>query len=250
MLGIMDFNILLLLFILSVAAWNYCWLRKIHSKGLTSDTNGIIKVLPPKIAKEVVARERERKVRATLLMALPEDQLGKFHKMADAKEMWEAIKSRFEIHGTGVSHEDTNQKFLRFLPSSWSQVALIMRTKPGLDTLSFDDLYNNVRVFERDVKGTTASSSNTKNVAFVSAKNTSSTNDDILQETAKLKGTKTAKEEMLGTMETKLKTMVEDMHIRMTKKLWLPLMERILTGLDMLRKMLRTMLTWPTLPAI
>nr|GEV44746.1 putative ribonuclease H-like domain-containing protein [Tanacetum cinerariifolium] len=41
----------------------------------------------------------------------------------------------------------------------------------------FDDLYNNLRVFERDVKGTTASSSNSQNVAFVSADNTSSTND-------------------------------------------------------------------------
>nr|GEV28841.1 hypothetical protein [Tanacetum cinerariifolium] len=56
-------------------------------------------------------------------------------------------------------------------------MALIMRTKPGLDTLSFDDLYNNLKVFERDVKGTTASSSNTQNVAFASADNTSSTND-------------------------------------------------------------------------
>nr|GEW52305.1 hypothetical protein [Tanacetum cinerariifolium] len=36
LLGVMDFNILLLLFILSVAAWNYCWLRKIYSNGLTS----------------------------------------------------------------------------------------------------------------------------------------------------------------------------------------------------------------------
>nr|GEV62846.1 hypothetical protein [Tanacetum cinerariifolium] len=55
-----------------------------------------------------------------------------------------------------------------------------MRTKPGLDTLSFDDLYNNLRVFEGDVKCTTASSSsssNTQNVAFVSADNTSNTND-------------------------------------------------------------------------
>nr|GEV12937.1 putative ribonuclease H-like domain-containing protein [Tanacetum cinerariifolium] len=52
-----------------------------------------------------------------------------------------------------------------------------MRTKPGLDTLSFDDLYNNLRVFKRDVKGTTASSSNTLNVAFMSAENTSITND-------------------------------------------------------------------------
>nr|GEX77136.1 ribonuclease H-like domain-containing protein [Tanacetum cinerariifolium] len=52
-------------------------------------------VLPLKTAEEVVARERERKARTTLLMALPEDHLEKFYKMADAKEMWEAIKSRF-----------------------------------------------------------------------------------------------------------------------------------------------------------
>nr|GEW05406.1 hypothetical protein [Tanacetum cinerariifolium] len=184
------------------------------------DTNRMIKVLPPKTAKEVVSRERERKARTTLLMGLPKDHLAKFHKMADAKDTWEAIKSRFggndeskkiqkyflkqqfegfcvstsealhkgydrfqtllsqlEIHGAGVLYEDAKQRFLRSLPSSWSQVALIIRTKPEFDTLSFDDLYNNLRVFECDVKGTTASSSNTQNVAFVSAENTSSTND-------------------------------------------------------------------------
>nr|GFA89857.1 ribonuclease H-like domain-containing protein [Tanacetum cinerariifolium] len=205
-------------------------------------------------------------------MALPEDHLAKFHKMADAKEMREAIKSRFggndeskkmqkyllkqqfeEIHDSGVSHKDANQKFLRSIPSSWSQVPLIMRTKPVLDTLSFNDLYNNLRVFERDVKGTTASSSNIQNVAFVSADNTSSTNDvktaysvtspyindddmeemdlkwqGTLLETAELKGTKIAEEEMLGTMNIRLETMVEDLHTRMIQKLWLPLMERIL----------------------
>ncbi|GJT65003.1 putative ribonuclease H-like domain-containing protein [Tanacetum coccineum] len=41
---------------------------------------------------------------------------------------------------------------------------------------AFDDLYNNLRVFESDVKGSTASSSSTQNVAFVS-ENTSSTNN-------------------------------------------------------------------------
>ncbi|GJV20453.1 ribonuclease H-like domain-containing protein [Tanacetum coccineum] len=166
---------------------------------ITTDTSGQIKVLPPRTAEEIVARERERKARTTLLMALPEDHLAKFHKMTDAKEMWDAIKSRFwwndeskkkiwfqsllsqlEIHGAGVSTEDANQKFLRSLPSAWSQVSLIMRTKPGVDSLSFDDLYNNLRVFENDVKGSTASSSSTQNVAFVS-ENTSSTNDDLEQ---------------------------------------------------------------------
>nr|GEV81560.1 putative ribonuclease H-like domain-containing protein [Tanacetum cinerariifolium] len=92
-------------------------------------------------------------------------------------DRFQTLLSQLEIHGAGVSHEDANKKFLRSLPSSWSQVALIMRTKPGLDTLSFDDLYNNLGVFESDVKGTTASSSNTQNVAFISVDNTSSTND-------------------------------------------------------------------------
>nr|GEU79503.1 ribonuclease H-like domain-containing protein [Tanacetum cinerariifolium] len=159
---------------------------------VTTNTNEIIKVLPPKTAEEVVTRERERKAKTTLLMALLEYHLAKFHKMTDAKEMWEAIKSRFG----GNDESKKMQKYLlkqlfegfyvsaseglhkRSLPSSWSQVALIMRTKPGLDTLSFDDLYNNLRVFERDVKGTTASSSsNTQNIAFVFVDNTSSTND-------------------------------------------------------------------------
>ncbi|GJS32454.1 putative reverse transcriptase domain-containing protein [Tanacetum coccineum] len=38
---------------------------------------------------------KERKARTTLLMAIPEDHLAKFHKITDAKEMWDAIKSRF-----------------------------------------------------------------------------------------------------------------------------------------------------------
>ncbi|GJS52674.1 hypothetical protein Tco_0626036 [Tanacetum coccineum] len=154
---------------------------------VSTDTNGLIKVLPSKTVEEILARERERKARTTLLMALPKDHLAKFHKMTDAKEMWKAVKSRFgrndeskkmqkyilnqqfegfsisnseglhkgydrfqrllsqlKIHGAGVSTEDANQKFLRSLPFAWSQVSLIMRTKPGVDGLSFDGLYNNL----------------------------------------------------------------------------------------------------------
>ncbi|GJS34515.1 putative ribonuclease H-like domain-containing protein [Tanacetum coccineum] len=42
--------------------------------------------------------------------------------------------------------EDINQKFLRSLPPSWSQIALIMRNKPGIDQTDIDDLYNNLRI--------------------------------------------------------------------------------------------------------
>ncbi|GJR49046.1 hypothetical protein Tco_1317149 [Tanacetum coccineum] len=54
---------------------------------VSTNTNGVKKVLPPKTAKEILARERERKARTTFLMDLPEDHLAKFHKMTDAKEI-------------------------------------------------------------------------------------------------------------------------------------------------------------------
>nr|GEW52366.1 ribonuclease H-like domain-containing protein [Tanacetum cinerariifolium] len=92
-------------------------------------------------------------------------------------DKFQSLLSQLKTHGVGVSTKDANQKFLRSLPSTWSQVSLIMRTKPGVDTLNFDDLYNNLRVFEYDVKGSTRSSSSTLNVAFVSSDNTSSTNE-------------------------------------------------------------------------
>ncbi|GJY92217.1 ribonuclease H-like domain-containing protein [Tanacetum coccineum] len=161
---------------------------------ITTDTSGQIKVLPPRTVEETVARERKRKARTTLLMALPEDHLAKFHKMTDAKEMWDAIKSRFggndeskkmqkyilkqQFEGFSVSNtEGLHKGYDRSLPSAWSQVSLIMRTKPGVNTLSFDDLHNNLRVFESDIKSSTESSSSSpQNVAFVS-KNTNSTNE-------------------------------------------------------------------------
>ncbi|GJY45669.1 hypothetical protein Tco_0434732 [Tanacetum coccineum] len=60
-------------------------------------------------------------------------------------------------------------------PMTGSKVLLIQLEIHGA-SLSFDDLYNNLRVFESDVKGSTASFSSSQNVAFVS-KNTSNTND-------------------------------------------------------------------------
>ncbi|GKD69289.1 hypothetical protein Tco_1323379, partial [Tanacetum coccineum] len=122
-------------------------------------------------------------------MALPEDHLAKFHKMTDAKEMWDAIKSRFggndeskkmqkyilkqQFEGFSVSNTEGLHKGYDRFQSLLSQLEI---HGAGVDSLSFDDLYNNLRVFESDVKGSTASSSSPQNVAFVS-ENTSSTND-------------------------------------------------------------------------
>ncbi|GJX10629.1 hypothetical protein Tco_0200488, partial [Tanacetum coccineum] len=56
------------------------------------------------------------------------------------------------VHGAPISKEDINQKFLRSLPSSWNQIALIMRIKPDIDEIDIDNLYNNLRVYEDELK--------------------------------------------------------------------------------------------------
>ncbi|GJR56327.1 ribonuclease H-like domain-containing protein [Tanacetum coccineum] len=61
------------------------------------------------------------------------------------------------------------------------------RNKPDLDTMSFDDLYNNFKIVEQEVKGTASSSSslNSQNMAFVTAStqvNTANLSDDVVYE--------------------------------------------------------------------
>nr|GEV47666.1 ribonuclease H-like domain-containing protein [Tanacetum cinerariifolium] len=51
------------------------------------------------------------------------------------------------------------------------------QNKPGIDDLDIDDLYNNLKVYKANIKGSSGSSSNSQKVAFVSAKSTSNTNE-------------------------------------------------------------------------
>ncbi|GKD93376.1 hypothetical protein Tco_1373213 [Tanacetum coccineum] len=87
--------------------------------------------------------------------------------------------SQLEIHGEVISQEDVNLKLLRSLPSAWNYNALIMRNKSNLDTISMDDLYNNLKVYESEIKSQLSSSSNSQNVAFLSFDNSSNTNETV-----------------------------------------------------------------------
>ncbi|GJU56960.1 hypothetical protein Tco_1234726 [Tanacetum coccineum] len=83
-------------------------------------------------------------------------------------------KSIREVHGAPISKEDIKQKFLRSLPSSWNQIALIMRNKPDIDEIDIDDLYNNLRVYKDELKRSSGSNSASQNLAFLSSENTAS----------------------------------------------------------------------------
>ncbi|GKA20331.1 ribonuclease H-like domain-containing protein [Tanacetum coccineum] len=143
---------------------------------LTSDEGPI----PPKTKEQKLARKNELKAKSTSLLAILDEHLLKFHGIKDAKTLWEAIKtSQLEIQGKVISQEDANLKLLRSLPSAWNNIALIMRNKADLDGLSMDDLYNNLKVYEAEIKSQSSLSSNSQNVAFVSSDETSSTNEVV-----------------------------------------------------------------------
>ncbi|GJV91644.1 hypothetical protein Tco_1576400 [Tanacetum coccineum] len=84
---------------------------------------------------------------------------------------FQKIFSSKEIHRAVYHTEDANQKISNDLYLLLGYQSL-NRDKPGIDSLSFDDLYNNLESFENDVKSSTASSSNLPNVAFVSENTT------------------------------------------------------------------------------
>ncbi|GJW77937.1 ribonuclease H-like domain-containing protein [Tanacetum coccineum] len=62
--------------------------------------------------------------------------------------------SQLEIHGESISQEDVNQKFLRSLSLEWNTHTIVWRNKPKIDTLSLDDLYNNLKIYEPDTSST------------------------------------------------------------------------------------------------
>ncbi|GJY33741.1 putative ribonuclease H-like domain-containing protein [Tanacetum coccineum] len=75
-----------------------------------------------------------------------------------AYDKFQKLISQLEVHGALISKEDINQKFLRSLPSSWNHIALIMRNKPDIDKIDIDDLYNNIRVYEDELKRSSVTS--------------------------------------------------------------------------------------------
>ncbi|GJS80689.1 putative ribonuclease H-like domain-containing protein [Tanacetum coccineum] len=99
-------------------------------KRISIGKDGVIRILPLVTAAEIQAVEKERKAMNILLMAIPKEHMRRFHGMDDAKEIWEAIRTRFgeglekeydkfqqllsqlEAHGAEVSNEDANYKFL------------------------------------------------------------------------------------------------------------------------------------------
>nr|GEW91664.1 ribonuclease H-like domain-containing protein [Tanacetum cinerariifolium] len=93
-----------------------------------------------------LAKKNELKARGTLLMALHDKHQIKFNIHKDAKSLMKAIKKR---------------------------------NKANLDEQSVDDLFNNLKIYEAEVRSSSTISPNTQNIAFVSLNNTDNTNESV-----------------------------------------------------------------------
>ncbi|GJT72825.1 ribonuclease H-like domain-containing protein [Tanacetum coccineum] len=132
----------------------------------------------------------------TSTTTIPVSNATYFNKHKDAKSLFEAIEARFggneatkktqkillkkiqlTILGEIITPEDLNLKFLRSIPTKWGMHVVVWRNKSDMGSISFDDLYNNFKIVEPEVKRSVTSRSNSgsQNLAFVSGH--SSTND-------------------------------------------------------------------------
>ncbi|GKC73978.1 ribonuclease H-like domain-containing protein [Tanacetum coccineum] len=94
------------------------------------------------------------------------------------------IVSRLAILGVIIAQEDLNLNFLSSLPTEWNTHVVVWMNKPEIETMSIDDLYNNFKIVEQKIKKTVGTSSGGQNLAFMSAPNSSSTNDASSQVSA------------------------------------------------------------------
>nr|GEY80843.1 hypothetical protein [Tanacetum cinerariifolium] len=152
----------------------------------TRIVNGFVQGIVPTNAEQRLVKKNELKARGTLLMALPDKHQLKFNIYKDTKSLMDAIEKRLrklisqlEILGESLSQEDINLKFLRSLPSEWRSDTLIWRNTVDLEDQSLDDLFNNLKIYEAEVKSSSSTSHNTQNIAFVSSNNTDNTNESI-----------------------------------------------------------------------
>ncbi|GKD66828.1 hypothetical protein Tco_1308936 [Tanacetum coccineum] len=141
----------------------------------------------PKTTKQLTAKRNQERVKSILLLAIPDEYLLKFHNVPDAKSLWAAIKSRFggndeskKMQRNVLKHhfENFTNAPNESLDKAYdSQIVLIMRNKPDIDQTDIDDIYNNLRVYEDEIKRSSSSTSNSQNLTFVSSENTRSTNE-------------------------------------------------------------------------
>nr|GEU56150.1 hypothetical protein [Tanacetum cinerariifolium] len=89
----------------------------------------------------------------------------------------QAIVSHLEFMDIEIKQDDLNPKFLTSLALEWLMHTIMWRNRSDLDTMSLDDLYNHLKVYEPEVQK--KSESNSQNMAFISLAKNISGNEEV-----------------------------------------------------------------------
>ncbi|GJT35085.1 hypothetical protein Tco_0925504 [Tanacetum coccineum] len=125
------------------------------------------KLLMEAIKKRYQGNKESKKVQRTLLKQQYENFAALSSETIDQTfDRLQKLIGQLETQGEVIEQEDMNLKLLRSLPSEWKTHALIWRNKEEIETISLDDLYNNLKIYEPEITGSSNTSQNPQNVAF------------------------------------------------------------------------------------
>nr|GEX13251.1 ribonuclease H-like domain-containing protein [Tanacetum cinerariifolium] len=146
-----------------------------------------------------LANKNELKARGNLFMALPDKHQLKFNIPKDAKSLMEAIEKRFggnkeikKVQKTFLKQHYEN--FTRSSSESLDQIhdmlqklisqleilgESISQEDTDLEDQNLEDLFNSLKIYEAEVKGSSSTSPTAQSIAFVSSQNTDNTNESV-----------------------------------------------------------------------
>nr|GEV48319.1 hypothetical protein [Tanacetum cinerariifolium] len=129
---------------------------------------------------DIQKRRNDVKARTTLLLALPDEHQLRFSKYKPAQELWAAILKKF---GGNEATRKTKKNLLKQQYGNFKaqgketleQTFNRLQPLSDLDTMSLDDLYNHLKVYEPEVQ----KKSDSQNMAFISSAKNSSGNEEV-----------------------------------------------------------------------
>nr|GEW76559.1 ribonuclease H-like domain-containing protein [Tanacetum cinerariifolium] len=124
-------------------------------------------------------RKNDVKERTTLLLSLPDEHQLRFSKYKTAQELWAAILKTF---GGNEATKKTKKNLLKqqygnFKAEGSETLEQTFNRLSDLDTMSLDDLYNHLKVYESEVQK--KSKPNSQNMAFISSAKHNRGNEDV-----------------------------------------------------------------------
>nr|GFB86593.1 hypothetical protein [Tanacetum cinerariifolium] len=106
-------------------------------------------------AEDMQKKKNDVKARTTLLLSPPDEHQRHFQGSETLEQTFnrlQVIVGQLQFMDVEVEQDDLNQKFLTSLAPEWLMHTIVWRNRSDLDTMSLDDLYNHLKVYESEVQ--------------------------------------------------------------------------------------------------